>query len=205
MRFIDVLNKPTTLLFILGVLFIINSVLFARYQLSLPSSQNGGVESLEIFKITEASSTETSRAKYQQRVGALQRASVDTLEASNDNLLRYDSLTTTDVADLEHNYLLLAHYSQQAEDLNPPEEYKYQYGYQYGAFSSGITELYNSAWTAYTLAADPISATKEDFWAYQDHLVYAMNLLVQSNRALGQNYKTTEGLDLPTGGTLQQI
>jgi hypothetical protein len=201
MRFIDVLNKPTTLLFILGVLFIINSVLFARYQLSLPSSQNGGLESLEIFKITEESSTETSRAKYQQRVGALQRASVDTLEASNDKLLRYDSLTTTDVADLEHNYLLLAHYSQQAEDLNPPEEYKYQYG----AFSSGITELYNAAWTAYTLAADPISATKEDFWAYQDHLVYAMNLLVQSNRALGQNYKTTEGLDLPTGGTLQQI
>jgi hypothetical protein len=201
MRFIDVLNKPTTLLFILGVLFIINSVLFARYQLSLPSSQNGGVESLEIFKITEASSTETSRAKYQQRVGALQRASVDTLEASNDKLLRYDSLTTTDVADLEHNYLLLAHYSQQAEDLNPPEEYKYQYG----AFSSGITELYNAAWTAYTLAADPISATKEDFWAYQDHLVYAMKLLVQSNRALGQNYKTTEGLDFPTGGTLQQI
>jgi hypothetical protein len=201
MRFIDVLNKPTTLLFILGVLFIINSVLFARYQLSLPSSQNGGVESLEIFKITEASSTETSRAKYQQRVGALQRASVDTLEASNDKLLRYDSLTTTDVADLEHNYLLLAHYSQQAEDLNPPEEYKYQYG----AFSSGITELYNAAWTAYTLAADPISATKEDFWAYQDHLVYAMKLLVQSNRALGQNYKTTEGLDLPTGGTLQPI
>jgi hypothetical protein len=196
-----VLNKPKTLLFILGALFIINSVLFARYQLSLPSSQNGGVESLEIFKITEASSTETSRAKYQQRVGALQRASVDTLEASNDKLLRYDSLTTTDVADLEHNYLLLAHYSQQAEDLNPPEEYKYQYG----AFSSGITELYNAAWTAYTLAADPISATKEDFWAYQDHLVYAMNLLVQSNRALGQNYKTTEGLDLPTGGTLQQI
>ena len=182
MRFIDVLNKPKTLLFILGVLFIINSVLFSRYQLS-------------------ASSTETSRAKYQQRVGALQRASVETLEASNDKLLRYDSLTTTDVADLEHNYLLLAHYSQQAEDLNPPEEYKYQYG----AFSSGITELYNSAWTAYTLAADPISATKEDFWAYQDHLVYAMNLLVQSNRALGQDYKTTEGLDLPTGGTLQPI
>jgi len=195
------LNTPKALLFILGALFIVNSVLLFRYQLSLRGFQNAGSDSLEIFKGTEESSTETSRAKYQQRVGALQRASVDTLEASNDKLLRYDSLTTTDVDALEHNYLLLAHYSQQAEDLNPPEEYKYQYG----AFSSGITELYNSAWTAYTLAADPISATKEDFWAYQDHLVYAMSLLVQSNRALGQNYKTTEGLDLPTGGTLQPI
>lgn len=195
------LNTPKALLFILGALFIVNSVLLFRYQLSLRGFQNAGSDSLEIFKGTEESSTETSRAKYQQRVGALQRASVDTLEASNDKLLRYDSLTTTDVDALEHNYLLLAHYSQQAEDLNPPEEYKYQYG----AFSSGITELYNAAWTAYTLAADPISATKEDFWAYQDHLVYAMSLLVQSNRALGQNYKTTEGLDLPTGGTLQPI
>ena len=111
------------------------------------------------------------------------------------------AVNTTDVTDLEHNYLLLAQYRQQAEDLNPPEEYKYQYG----AFSSGIAELYNAAWIAYMVAADPVSATKEDLWAYRDHLVYATNLLAQSDRSLGQNYKTTEGLEVPTGGTLQPI
>ena len=201
MSFIDALNKPKTLLFFLGVLSVINSVLMSRYLLPPQSSQNVGLEKPEVFKTTEKSSTESSRAKYQLMVGALQRASVETLEASNDKLLRYDSLTTTDVADLEHNYLLLAQYRQQAEDLNPPEEYKYQYG----AFSSGIAELYNAAWIAYMVAADPVSATKEDFWAYRDHLVYATNLLAQSDRSLGQNYKTTEGLEVPTGGTLQPI
>jgi hypothetical protein len=189
---IDALNKPKTVLLVLGALFIVNSGLFIHYQLSLLSVRNASLESAE-------NSTETSRAKYQQRVGVLQRASVEALEASNDKLLRYDSLTTTDVADLEHTYLILAQYRQQAEDLNPPEEYKYQYG----AFTSGIAELHNAAWSAYTLAADPVSATKEDFWGYQDHLVYAMNLLAQSNRNLGQDYKTTEGFDLPTGGALQ--
>ena len=198
-KIIDALNKPKMVLLVLGALLIVNTGLFIHYQPSRLSFRNASLEGAENSNITGQSFTETSRAKYQQRVGALQRASVEALEASNNKLLRYDSLTTTDVADLEHTYLLLAQYRQQAEDLNPPEEYKYQHG----AFASGIAELYNAAWSAYTLAADPVSATKEDFWEYQDHLVYAMNLLAQSNQNLGQDYKTTEGLDLPTGGALQ--
>ena len=189
------------MLLVLGAFLIVNSVLFAHYQLSHLGSPNTNLEGAANSDIVEESATETSAAKYNQRVGALQKPSVETLEASNGTLLRYDSLTTTDVADLEHNYLLLAQYRQQAEDLNPPEEYKYHQG----AFSSGIAELYNAAWIAYMVAADPVSATKEDFWAYRDHLVYATNLLAQSDRSLGQNYKTTEGLEVPTGGTLQPI
>lgn len=191
MRFLTSLNSWRAVIIALVVILVVNGFLFYQRQTS-PSS--GGDASGDTQPIEEAEpSTEQSEAEYLANVEAIQNASVEALVSSNDKLLRYDTLKATDVEDLESNQSALASYRNQVENLEAPPEHEDQYG----AFSRGISELYEASKVAYLLVADPVSATQADFNSYNDHLDSATTLLQQSNEKLGQDYETTEGLQRP--------
>jgi hypothetical protein len=122
------------------------------------------------------------------KVADIQNGSVEAAIKSNDKLLRYDSLTTDDIENMETNYAALRNFSDRVEELNPPEEYEDQYK----VFVLAIDELRNANKLAYRLAADPLSATQTDFEAYDNHIDSATTYLRRSNEMLGRNYKTTE-------------
>jgi hypothetical protein len=134
--------------------------------------------------------TQISPGEYLTTVGAIQNGSVETFLDSHSRLLRYDTLTGSDVGVLEANYLTLATYSDQVENLNPPEEYEVQYE----LFSLAISELYAASEIAHRVADDPPSATQADFREYDEHVETATTSLQQSNQILGQSYRTTEGV-----------
>lgn len=194
MRFLERLNKPTILLTVLGIVLMVNVFLFYRYQASVQGSEGSAPEDDEPSEDVKYSS-ERIGAEYLGQVGEIQNASVETMVASNDKLFRYDTLNARDIEDLEGNHLRLADYRDQAESLDTPEQYEGPHE----TFSEGISELYEASRIAYLLAAEPVSATQADFRSYNDHVDSATALLQQSNEALGQDYKTTEGLKLPAG------
>jgi hypothetical protein len=134
--------------------------------------------------------TQMSPAEYVTTVGAIQNGSVETFLDSHSRLRRYDTLTGSDVQVLEANYLTLATYNDQVENLNPPEEYEVQYE----LFSLAISELYAASEIAHRVADDPPSATQADFREYDEHVETATTSLQQSNQILGQSYRTTEGV-----------
>ena len=134
--------------------------------------------------------TQMSPDEYLTTVGSIQNGSVETFLDSHTRLLRYDTLTGIDVGVLEANYLTLATYSDQVENLNPPEEYEVQYE----LFSLAISELYAASEIAHRVADDPPSATQADFREYDEHVETATTSLQQSNQILGQSYRTTEGV-----------
>ncbi len=204
MRFFEELNKPRTVLFVLGIIIAVNGFLLYRY-LASPSDSSGGAapgdvrmpDSVEESADTveeSATTPQTTEADYLTQVGDIQDGSVETIVSSNDKLLRYDTLTPDDVADLQANYSTLGDYSEQLENLNPPEEYRDHYE----LFEAAIIDLSGATELAYRLASDPASATRDDFEEYERRIDSATTALRQSNEMLGQNFDNTEGLQLPT-------
>jgi hypothetical protein len=193
MKFFERLNKPAVVLTVLGLVLMVNVFLLYRYQTGFQGSEGGAPDDNASEDVK--SSSKPNEAEYLGEAGKIQNASVEALVASNDKLFRYDTLTARDIEDLESNQLRLADYHDQAESLDAPEEYEGPHE----VFSEGISELYQASRIAYLLAAEPVSATQADFRSYNDHVDSATVLLEQSNEALGQDYKTTEGLKLPPG------
>jgi hypothetical protein len=136
----------------------------------------------------EGASDRQSEAEYLSEVGDIQNETVEASLESNSKLLRYDSLSPDDIEDMEANYATLGDYRDRVEALDPPEKYEGQYE----VFVLAISELYAANKLAYRLAADPVSATEDDFDAYDRHIDEATSHLRRSNEILGRDYKTTE-------------
>ena len=160
------------------------------YERGLGSSGGAGSQQADN---QQGNSSQLSADEYISEVGDIQNRSVDAFTQSNERLLRYDSLTADDVKNISDNYSALSDLSERVKNLNPPDEYESQYG----LFSSAVSELYQATGIAYRVTNDPVSATVEDFEAYNGHVDSATTSLQQSNAILGQNFSTTEGSPRP--------
>jgi hypothetical protein len=136
----------------------------------------------------KAASEGSSEAAYLDEVAAVQNGSVEASLRSNDELLRYDSLTADDVEDMMANSAALQDYGRRAKDLDPPAEY----ADQHEVFVLALNELRDANELAYRLAANPYTATQADFEAYDRYVDRATVYLRRSNDMLGKDYKTTE-------------
>src|SRR5215210_340863 len=197
MRCIEILNRPATVLLVLGLLTIVNGFLFYQryYQEGAPNTDEASSGNEETTS-PAGSSTEIDRAGYVENVGDLQNTAVQTFTTINDRVRRYDTLTVDDTESIEADYLALETYGAQAQDLDVPEEYKGQHE----LFSSAIGDLYAAAEIAQRVTVAPISATPADFKEYDNRVAEATSDLEQSNEVLGQDYSTTAGL--PKVGSL---
>jgi hypothetical protein len=189
LRLFAILNKPRTVLLFLGLLILVNGFLLYRYQAKAPNPDEASSDNRETTNAAE-SSTEIVGARYVENVGDIQNAAVQTSTRINDRLRRYDTISLADNETIEADYLALATYSAQAEDLDVPEEYKGQHE----MFSGAIRNLYAAAEIARRVTAAPASATPSDMEEYDDRVAEATSGLEQSNEILGQDYSTTEGL-----------
>jgi len=115
---------------------------------------------------------------------------VEAFSDSHEKLLRYDTLTSGDIEEMQANHAALREFADQASDLKAPQKYREQKD----AFVSAIDELHQAAQLAYALAADPISATQADFDDYDRLANEAAADLQRSNEILGKDYNTIEGL-----------
>jgi hypothetical protein len=127
---------------------------------------------------------------YVNEVGEIQAKSVEAFLDSHEKLLRYDALTSGDVEKMQANQAALHGFADQANDLRAPQKYTEQND----AFLSAIDELHQAAQLAYALAADPIAATQADFDDYDRLVNEAAAGLRQSNKILGKDFKTIEGV-----------
>jgi hypothetical protein len=109
---------------------------------------------------------------------------------SHERFLHYDALTSGDIEEMQADQAALKEYAHQATDLEAPQKYREQKD----AFLSAIEELHQAAQLAYSLAADPISATQADFDDYERIVNEAANDLQRSNEILGKDYKAIEGV-----------
>jgi hypothetical protein len=125
-------------------------------------------------------------AEYVARVGDIQTRAVEAFLDSHDKLLRYDSLTSDDVAEMQADKSSLQGFTDQVDDLDPPQ----RYGGQYKVFRSAINELHEGAQLAYDLVAHPTTATKSKFDEYDRRVNEAADRLNQSNEILSRDYKT---------------
>jgi hypothetical protein len=190
MRFLRYLNKPTIVLLVLGLVVIANVFLFYRQQAKEPSADKTSSGDTETPSAAGSVTDEIDVARYVQSVGDIQNAAVQTFTRIHDRLRRYDALSAADIETIEADYLALATYSAQAEDLDVPEEYKGQHE----MFSDAIGNLYAAAEIAQRVTAAPVSATAADFKEYDERVADATSGLEQSNEILAQDYSTTEGL-----------
>ena len=148
-----------------------------------PQRENSGAK-------REQAASPDKPTTYVHEVGEIQANSVQAFLDSHEKLLRYDTLTAGDIEEMQANQAALHGFVDQASNLGVPQKYKDQKD----AFLSAIEELHQAAQLAYALAADPISATESDFDHY-DHLVNdAAADLRQSNKILGKNFETIEGI-----------
>jgi hypothetical protein len=138
----------------------------------------------------EQANAQQSEADYVGKVGRIQSSSVETFLDSHDKLLLYDALTADDVEKMNANQVALQEYTDQVDDLDPPQKYEEQHE----KFRSAMNELREAARLAYTLAADPTGATHSGFEEYDRHVNEAAARLERSNEILGRNYKTIEGV-----------
>jgi hypothetical protein len=127
---------------------------------------------------------------YVDEVGEIQAGSVEAFLDSHEKLLRYDALTSGDVEKMQANQAALHGFADQANDLRAPQKYTEQND----AFLSAIDELHQAAQLAYALAADPISATQADFDDYDRLVDEAAAGLRKSNKILGKDFKTIDGI-----------
>jgi hypothetical protein len=138
----------------------------------------------------EQTTPQDEQTTYVDEVGEIQADSVDAFLDSHAKLLRYDALTSGDIEEMQANQVALQGSSEKASDLDAPQKYKEHKD----VFLSAIDELHQATQLAYVLAADPISATQDDFGDY-DHLVNeAAADLQRANEILGKDYKTIEGV-----------
>ena len=138
--------------------------------------------------VKEKAAKEKAAKEYLGKVADIQNESVEAALESNDMLLRYDRLSTSDVEDMRTNQAVLRTSSDRVEGLDPPKKY----GAQYNVFVLSIDELRDANELAYRLAADPVSAPQADFEAYDRHVEEATAYLRRSNEMLNEGYKTTE-------------
>jgi hypothetical protein len=138
----------------------------------------------------EQAATQDRQIPYVSGVGEIQANSVEAFSDSHEKLLRYDTLTSGDIEEMQANQAALQDFADQASDLKAPQRYREQKE----AFVSAIDELHQAAQLAYALAADPISATQADFDDYDRLTNEAAADLQQSNEILGKDYKTIRGL-----------
>src|SRR5215211_5975874 len=127
---------------------------------------------------------------YVSGVGEIQANSVEAFLDSHERFLHYDALTSADIEKMQADQAALKEYAHQATDLRAPQRYREQKD----AFLSAIEELHQAAQLAYSLAADPISATQADFDDYERIVNEAANDLQRSNEFLGKDFKTIEGV-----------
>ena len=109
---------------------------------------------------------------------------------SHEKLLRYDTLTSGDIEEMQANQAALQGFVDQASDLRAPKQYRNQKD----AFVSAIDELHRAAQLAYTLAADPVSATQADVDDYDRLVDEATAGLRRSNQILGKDFEGIEGV-----------
>jgi hypothetical protein len=128
--------------------------------------------------------------QYVDGVGEIQANSVEAFSDSHEKLLRYDTLTSGDIEEMQANEVALQRFADQASDLKAPQEYREQKD----AFVSAIDELHQAAQLAYALAADPVSATHADFDDYDRLVDEATVGLRRSNQLLGKDFKGIEGV-----------
>ena len=190
MRFLRHLNKWPIVLLVLVLVVIANGFLYYRQQAKAPGSDDTSSSDKETPSAAGSATDEVDAARYIENVGDMQNAAVQTSTRINDRLRRYDTISAADIETIEADYLALASYSAQAEDLDVPEEYKGQYE----MFSGAIRNLYAAAEIARRVTSAPISATASDFEEYDERVANATSGLEQSNEILAQDYSTTEGL-----------
>jgi hypothetical protein len=148
-----------------------------------PQQENSGAK-------REQAASPDKQTTYVHEVGEIQANAVEAFLDSNEKLLRYDALTSGDIEKMQGHQAALQRFANQASNLNAPRKYTDQTE----AFLSAIEKLHQATQLAYVLAADPISATQDDFEHY-DHLVNeAATDLQRSNEILGKDYKTIEGV-----------
>jgi hypothetical protein len=188
-RYLEILNRPSMVLLVVGILIIVNGFLFYRYQAKLPDSDEASSGDKETTSAAGPSTESGGATRYVENVGDIQHDAVQTFTRINDMVGRYDTLTADDVETIETNRLALETYSAQAKDLDVPEEYKGQHE----LFSGAIGDLYAAAEIAQRVTTAPTSATPADFKEYDNRVAEATSGLKQSNEALGQDYSTTEG------------
>jgi len=138
----------------------------------------------------EQAATHDNQIQYVSEVGEIQANSVEVFSDSHEKLLRYDTLTSADIEEMQANQAALQEFADRASDLKAPQRYREQSE----VFVSAIDELHQAAQQAYALAADPISATQADFDDYDRFVNEAAADLQQSNEILGEDYKTIGGL-----------
>jgi hypothetical protein len=188
MRFLDRINRPATVLVILGLVVVVNVFLFYRNQANAPNPDETSSGNAETTSAS-GSSTEIDEATYVRNVGDIQNAAVQTFTRINDRVRRYETLTVEDAEAIEADYVALEIYGAQAENLDVPKEYKGQHE----LFAGAIEDLYAAAEIAQRVTAAPTSATPNDFKEYDNRVAEATSGLEQSNEVLGQDYSTTEG------------
>ena len=128
--------------------------------------------------------------QYVDGVGEIQANSVEAFLDSHEKLLRYDTLTSGDIEQMQANQAALQGFVDQASDLRAPKQYRNQKD----EFVSAINELHQAAQLAYALAADPVSATQADFDDYDRLVDEATVGLRRSNQLLGKDFKGLEGV-----------
>jgi hypothetical protein len=165
----------------------IGAIAATLYEGSIGSSK--GAESQGDSNQEQAQS-DASAAKYTADVADIQNRAVEAFVGTHEKLIRYDNLSADDVEDLQANRIALEEDSNLAENLSPPEEYLGQYN----LFRAAIDDLSNAAEIAYRVVANPVSATPDAFQEYDVLVTEATANLESSNEALGQDYRTTEGL-----------
>jgi hypothetical protein len=138
----------------------------------------------------EQTASQDKLTQYVDGVGEIQANSVEAFLDSHEKLLRYDTLTSGDIEEMQANQAALQGFVDQASDLRAPKQYRNQKD----AFVSAIDELHRVAQLAYALAADPIAATQADFADYDRLVNEAAAGLRQSNKILGKDFKTIEGV-----------
>jgi hypothetical protein len=138
----------------------------------------------------EQAASQEVETTYVNGVGEIQANSVETFLDSHERFLHYDALTSRDIEKMQANQAALKGFAHQAGDLRAPQKYRDQKD----AFLSAIDELHQAAQQAYSLAADPISATQADFDDYDRIVNDAATDLQRSNEILGRDFKTIEGV-----------
>jgi hypothetical protein len=138
----------------------------------------------------EQTATQDKLTQYVGGVGEIQANSVEAFLDSHEKLLRYDTLTSSDIEEMQANQAALQGFVDQASDLRAPKQYRNQKD----AFVSAIDELHQAAQLAYALAADPVSATQADFDDYDRLVDEATAGLRRSNQILGKDFEGIEGV-----------
>jgi hypothetical protein len=135
-----------------------------------------------------ADAAQRVEAEYVDAVEDIQTDAVEAFRNSHEKLLRYDSLSATDVEEMKANEAALQGMADRAADLAPPEKYEGQHE----VFASAIDQLREAARLAHAMAADPVAVTEAAFDGYDGRVDEASALLRRSNGLLGEDYEAIE-------------